>query len=253
MDKRVSAPVPIATPFIRGIFDDDNFLPTEKTEMILATVEVENSLVKNIVDNRKASKTKYEPVAEWLTDFQDANLRCRFNDVLNYSRDFLSPTTGFIEYYKELEDSHCWGVGQFDLDGDPIEINLPKVVSLYDTYFDRLPHPYLCDNTFYPENDWSLMNSDPDCTPYYCIVNNGKGGMTRWSQAKPPTEIDSEFYTPPLEWQDRPNDWMIQPGTQISPRAINNLAEGVFRGDAVNMKQVYDTFVQLAILDNGNY
>lgn len=141
MDKRVSAPVPIATPFLRGVFDDDNFLDTERTEMILATVEVENSIIKNIVDNRKSSKTKYEPVAQWLTDFQDANLRCRFNNVLKYAEDFLSPQTAFLEYYKELEDSHCWGVGQFDLQGKEIEINLPKVVSLYDTYLERLPEP----------------------------------------------------------------------------------------------------------------
>ena len=251
MDKRVSAPVPIATPFLRGIFDDDNFLTAEKTEMILATVEVENSIVKNIVDNRKASKTKYEPIAQWLTDFQDANLRCRFNDVLNYAKDFLSPGTAHYEYYKELEDSQCWGVGQFDLEGDEIELDLPEVVSLYDTYFNRVPEPYLADNTHYPENEWDLSSSDPDCTPYYCVVNNGT--VQTYARREIPPTVDSDVYVEPLSFVDSPSRWMIVPGTQIRPTAIYNLLPGEFPGDAVTKKQALDTFLPLAVLDNGNY
>ena len=249
MDKRVSAPVPIATPFLRGIYDDDNFAQADKTEVILATVEVKNSIVTKVIDNRKSSKTKYEPVAEWLTDFQDANLRCRFNDVINYASDFLSPQTGHYSYYRELEDSHCWGVGQLDLQGAPIELDLPEVVELYDTYFDRLPYPYLVDNTFYPENEWDLSNVDPDCTPYFCRVNNERYEL----QDEPDVTIDSEIYQPPLDFKDTPDGFFIVPGTQIRPKAIYNLKDGTSPGDVVNMKQVYDTFEKLAFLDNGNY
>lgn len=249
IDKRVSAQVPLATPFLRGIFDDDNFLPTEKTEMILATVEVKNSIITKVIDNRQSSKTKYEPVAEWLTDFQDANLRCRFNDVLNYASDFLSPQTAHYSYYRELEDSQCWGVGQLDLQGSPIELKLPKVVELYDTYFNRVPSPYIADNSSYPENDWSLFNIDPSQAPYYAQVNN-EGYSITWRQEV--DKVNGRQYEPPLEFEN-PGGFMIVPGTQIRPRAIYNLKPGENSGDVVTMKQGLDFFAQLAILDNGNY
>ena len=141
-DTRVTAPVPMAKPFIRGIFDDD---VSEDDFIMLATIEVKNNQVVSIRDTRKSSRYKYEPVAEWLTDFHDRTLKCLFDDVLNYSHKFLSPISAGYQFYLQMEDNECTGLGEIALDGEASEMKLPLLVELYDDVFDatRVASPQL--------------------------------------------------------------------------------------------------------------
>jgi len=131
-DTRVTAPVPTARPYIRGLYDDD--LP-EDNYILLATIEVKENKVVSVRDTRKASRYKYEPVAEWLTDFHDRSLKCLFDDVVNYHQKFLSPQTAGYQFYLQMEDNECTGLGELSLTGEDLEMKLPLLVELYDDVF----------------------------------------------------------------------------------------------------------------------
>lgn len=105
-----SGPVTNATPYL-----DDIYADVEGEYILLATFTVVDGDVGTVADLRNITTTPYEPVADWLTDFQDQNLRCLFDDVERYSTKFLAPTTADYHYYDELDDSVCSGSGEFEL------------------------------------------------------------------------------------------------------------------------------------------
>jgi hypothetical protein len=122
-DLRVSGPIQIATPYFGGLYEE----PPEDF-LLLATITVRNYRVGKITDFRRFTSKKYEPVSSWLTDFQDSNLRCVFEAVENYSEFYLNPVTADFHFYKELDDSVCLGLGEFELNGEIGTIYFPDLI-----------------------------------------------------------------------------------------------------------------------------
>ena len=123
-DMRASSTALTATPFLDGLYEE-----IEGDYISLATFEVSRSIITNVQDIRKVTNVKYEPVADWLTDFQDSSLKCLFNLVENYSEQCLNPTTANYHFYNELDDSTCFGEGRFSLQaGDDAFTDFPYLV-----------------------------------------------------------------------------------------------------------------------------
>jgi len=127
-DLRVSGPVQVATPFLDNLYEEppENYL-------LLASFKVQDGRIGSITDYRSFTSRKYEPVASWVTDFQDANLRCLFTAVENYSELYMAPPTADYHFYKELDDSLCFGLGEFDLAGELGTITFPDRVEFWCT------------------------------------------------------------------------------------------------------------------------
>lgn len=99
-------PSPFAEPYIDDLYET---IPQEHIQ--LCSFSVKDGKIYDIADNRRFIYRKFEPVASWLTNFQDTMLRCYFDDIVNYSRDFMAPPTADYKYYEELDDSLCNGRG----------------------------------------------------------------------------------------------------------------------------------------------
>ena len=156
-DKRVSATSLTATPYLDGLYEE-----VEGDFLQLATFEVKQRAVGNIQDVRKVTNIKYEPVADWLTDFQDSSLKCLFNLVEQYSELCLNPTTANYHYYNELDDSSCFGDGQFSLElGSGFSIDFPYLVEFSCTDGSTAPCGVIAKQIIqvaYPEVDSDLAN-----------------------------------------------------------------------------------------------
>ena len=118
-DRRVLFPDTEATPFIENLSDtiDGDYI-------LLATFTVKNRVIANVNDLRRVTYEKYQPVADWLTTFGDEQLRCRFDNVVNYNSLFMDPTTADFQFYEEMDDSACWGLGEVSLG---LERTVPKI------------------------------------------------------------------------------------------------------------------------------
>jgi hypothetical protein len=97
-NQRPSGPISTAEPF----FEDDEFAEIDRPYILLAKVEVKNQQVVNVEDLRRQTSTKYEPVAKWLTDFQDRSLRSLITDISDYSSRYMAPPTAAEDMYLEL-------------------------------------------------------------------------------------------------------------------------------------------------------
>ena len=129
-DLRVTGPTPVAQFYISSFYE----IP-EDDYIILASFDVKNGAITGIKDLRKATPYKYEPVAEWLSSPSDIQLRCLFNDVVNYDTQFMSPVEGHYKFYHEMENFMCTNQGSLSLDGvNPSpQISFPETLELYDT------------------------------------------------------------------------------------------------------------------------
>jgi hypothetical protein len=125
-DLRVSGPVQVATPYVESLYEE-----TPSDFLLLAAFKVVKGKIGTITDYRNFTSQKYEPVADWLTDFQDSNLRCVFEAVENYAELYMAPPTADYHFYKELDDSVCFGLGEFDLGGEIGTINFPSKVEFW--------------------------------------------------------------------------------------------------------------------------
>lgn len=132
-DNRVLSNTTIATPYI-----DDLYQEIEGDYLLLAAFTVQGGTVSSIRDQRRTINRKYEPVAEWLTTFQDDSIRCLFDDVVQYAEINLAPPTADFHFYSEMADTLCHGLGEISL-GDEIQppsIVFPDVVELGGTLPD---------------------------------------------------------------------------------------------------------------------
>lgn len=104
---RPVGPIPFAEPFLEGKFD-----PLEDRPYIrLGEIEVKNQKIVSVTDSRRTTSTKYEPVAAWLTTFQDESLRELFTSVEKYSTEYMSPITGADKFYASLEEDNGFTLG----------------------------------------------------------------------------------------------------------------------------------------------
>ena len=111
----------------------DRYEAIEGDYLMLANFEVRNrGSIVNINDLRSVSYHKHQPVAGWLTQFQDDSLRCLFDSVTRYSYLSMAPQSSSLHLYDEMEDSNCFGLGELDL-GSPMgvpRLELPNYVEL---------------------------------------------------------------------------------------------------------------------------
>jgi len=97
-NQRPSGPVSSVEPFL----EDDQFAEIDRAYILLAQVEVKEQQVVTVTDLRRQTSTKYEPVAKWLTDFQDKSLRSLVTDISEYSTRYMAPPTASESMYLEL-------------------------------------------------------------------------------------------------------------------------------------------------------
>lgn len=107
-DNRVSSPQQLATPYIDNVFEE-----VEGDYLLLSFFEVKNGNLTNFIDYRTFTMVPYEPVADWVTKFQDDNIVCLFDDVENYSTKFMAPPTADYHFYEELALSECLSYDEF--------------------------------------------------------------------------------------------------------------------------------------------
>lgn len=84
------------------IFLEPQFDQIERPHALLGLITVSNFKIVSIADARQFSTKKYEPVASWLTDFQDLTLRKLVTDIGGYAERFLSPIGGGSHFYEDL-------------------------------------------------------------------------------------------------------------------------------------------------------
>lgn len=121
-NNRPSGAVSSAEPFL----EDDQFADIDRPHILLAQVEVKEQQVVTVTDLRRQTSTKYEPVAKWLTDFQDSSLRTLLSDVAEYSSRYMTPQTACESMYLELE-SETFILGT---EVDRAEIIFPDYIEL---------------------------------------------------------------------------------------------------------------------------
>jgi hypothetical protein len=96
-NQRPVGPVSTAELFLEPAYDE-----IKRPHIVLALFNVSNFRIVEIEDKRSTTAIKYEPVARWLTDFQDLSLRSFFTSIEEYSQRFMSPVSGAKEFYDEL-------------------------------------------------------------------------------------------------------------------------------------------------------
>lgn len=97
-NQRPVGPVSSVEPFL----EDDQFAEINRAHILLAQVEVKEQQVVTVTDLRRRTSTKYEPVAKWLTDFQDKSLRSLITDISEYSARYMAPPTAGENMYLEF-------------------------------------------------------------------------------------------------------------------------------------------------------
>lgn len=83
--------------FLEGEFDE-----ITRPHLVLAIISVKNYEIYEIQDARSQTSRKYEPVASWLTDFQDASLRSLITSIEGYAPLYMAPETGGKLFYEQL-------------------------------------------------------------------------------------------------------------------------------------------------------
>lgn len=84
----------------------ENTVPKDKSYCQLALVDVNNAYeITQIVDLREIVHQDYVPVSDWLTKFWDDNLTQLYEQVKNYDEEWMSPLTGMMQEYYDLESS----------------------------------------------------------------------------------------------------------------------------------------------------
>lgn len=96
-NKRPTGPISSAEIFLEPEFDQ-----IDRPHILLGLVTVRNFELTEVRDTRDFTSLKYEPVASWLTDFQDASLRKLITDIAGYANRYLAPTTAADSFYDDL-------------------------------------------------------------------------------------------------------------------------------------------------------
>ena len=124
-NQRPTGPTSAAEIFLEGEYDE-----IDRPHITLAYLTVRNFEITEVRDVRSQTSRKYEPVASWLTDFQDFSLRSVITSIESYSSLYMSPTTGAdILYERLLEESFV-----FDSETKTPVIYFPSGVELAPGY-----------------------------------------------------------------------------------------------------------------------
>lgn len=118
-----SSKISVVEPFLEGKFDELEDRPYIR----LGEIEVKNQEIVKVTDSRRTTSTKYEPVAQWLTSFQDESLRKLFTSIERYSTEYMSPISGGDYLYDDLVGRNGIILGS---DTDAQVPKLPGIVEL---------------------------------------------------------------------------------------------------------------------------
>jgi len=154
-DLRTVGPITIAEPYIDDLYED-----ITGTHITLAHFTIIGGNIAEVRDQRQVTYTKYEPVSEWLTTFQDEQLNFLFEDVELYSQKYLAPLTADYHTYYEMDDTVRFGLGELTIGSifDENGINFPEEVEIKERGGLRIINPTL-------EVDFSSpLNTDPLAT-----------------------------------------------------------------------------------------
>lgn len=120
-NKRPTGAISEAEIFLEGEYDQ-----IDRPHILLAVITVSNYEITSIRDERSQTSRKYEPVASWLTDFQDRSLRKLITDIEGYSELYMSPIGGAYQFYEQLLEEN------FVLESEtktPV-VNFPSAIEL---------------------------------------------------------------------------------------------------------------------------
>lgn len=168
-DMRVLNPTSKAVFFLKDMYE-----AVEGDYLLLAHFTTKGGAVTSLVDHRRVTYDKYQPVADWVTTFHDEQLRCNFDHVVKYSERFMSPESADFHLYEEMDDSICTGLGKVTLASQekvPV-IRYPNVVGLLpDTSIDAIAIEHVTQ----PEQDGDLATAKyTDYTLIYSwSIDNG--------------------------------------------------------------------------------
>ncbi|MBM4056979.1 MAG: hypothetical protein FJ275_01915, partial [Planctomycetes bacterium] len=128
-DQRRTGSVSVAEPYLDELYED---IATPHIQ--LATLEVRDNQVVRVEDYRLSQLTyeKFQPVASWLTTFQDESIRKYFTDVERYAERWMAPPTAAYGIYDELLQEDTFEIGS-ELDYPRLE--LPVRVELEEGYY----------------------------------------------------------------------------------------------------------------------
>jgi len=135
-DLRTKVKYPRAEFYVDNLYEEspDDFL-------LVAVITVKDLKITRVTDYRTFTSRKYEPVANWLTKFQDVGLKHTFDSVERYYTDYMNPVTADYHFYEELDDSEWFGLGEFDLGDTELTLDLPVEVMFTE---DILPTAVIC-------------------------------------------------------------------------------------------------------------
>jgi len=128
-DERRTGAVTVAEPYL-----DELYAEIENAHIQLATIEVRDNLIVRVEDYRLSQITydQYQPVASWLTSFQDTSIRKYFTDIEKYAERWMAPPTACYGIYDELLEEDTFELGS---DLDYPRLDLPSRVSLEAGYY----------------------------------------------------------------------------------------------------------------------
>lgn len=86
-------------------FLDDENPSLDFFHIILAQVQIRGNLVTSVVDLRVFTDIRQDPVAHWITDFQDNTLESLKIDITQFGSRYMSPFTAGYHIYKQLSFS----------------------------------------------------------------------------------------------------------------------------------------------------
>lgn len=214
-------------PFIEGLYDE-----IEGNYLLLATFTIRKGVITEIIDQRRVTNRKYEPVAEWLTDFQDTSLKCLFDDVELYAEKFLAPPSADFHLYDEMDDSLCYGqgyikIGEINEDAiffpDIVEINSTKAVRYYG---DRL-----------------LLFEEAPPVGFFSDPNGLFSPVVDDSARTDPDDIS--IFTEGQSW--------LEAESGVAPKEIILLQDPVDASDLATAKYTIDTLTLGWSIDNGTF
>ena len=162
-DTRRLGDVNSAAPFI-----DDLFEEIDQVHLLVATFTVQGGKIVETTDQRQFLQRRYEPVAQWLTSFEDLMLRCYFEDIEQYAALYMAPPTADYHFYQELDTNACSGEGVINVGTwtasetiifpDEVELTYDITVNPNETY--ELPSFYVSDTLATLDAD--LYEFDPN-------------------------------------------------------------------------------------------
>lgn len=255
-DPRRTGATTIAEPFIDNRFDE-----VEGDHIVLATFTVLDGQIAAVEDYRLSQITyeNYQPVASWITQFQDESLRRYFVDVENYAGRWMAPPTAGAQLYEELLAEDTFEIGS---ELSYPRLLLPNAVSLepgfYFTY-DDIDIQIDGEQNFY--NDPVLLDlPTPEITTEAGVpIGTGAGQPISLDRPRSTMMYSLKGKSDALRLTTNPEGFQIEgdevtvykSSSRIEPYHVTNV--GAPSGDGDLSTKAYVDAAFIVNMDNGAY